>query len=221
MRLRNKPWIDEAIREFADFLYTELPTACAGRWGDVFGRPTAPLWVELGTGKGQFIAGLAERHPEVNLVGLEVARGVIFYAGQKIAERGLPHVRLVEMDIAHMEEVFAPGEIDRLYLNFSDPWPKARHAKRRLTHHAFLARYATLLRAGGEVHMKTDNAGLFAFSKEEFVAAGWLLREVSEDLHAAEPEDNVRTEYETKFSAKGQPIYRLVAVAPAAGGNHA
>ena len=214
MRLRRKPWIDEAILDYADFLSIGWPENCRGRWRDIFARGERPLWVELGTGKGQFIAGLAARHEDVNIIGIELQRGVLYYAGQKVAAAELANVRLVEGDISELPDAFAPGEVDRFYLNFCDPWPKARHAKRRLTHRGFLEKYATLLAPQGEIHFKTDNHDLFYFSIEEFQALGWTLRAVTDDLHQNEPAENVRTEYEQKFSAKGQPIYRLVAVAP-------
>lgn len=216
MRLRYKPWIDEAIEEYSDFLYTHMPVDTAGHWDEYFQRQ-APLWVELGTGKGRFIAGLAAAHPEVNLVGLELQRGVLYYAGRKVAEAGLTNVRLAQFNIEKVDEAFGPGEIDRLYINFCDPWPKARHAKRRLTHRRFLAMYQRVLKPGGEIHFKTDNHDLFYFSIDEWRAAGWELRAVTDDLHACEPADNVRTEYEEKFSAKGNPIYHLVALRPEAG----
>lgn len=214
MRLRRKPWIDEAILDYADFLSIGWPENCRGCWQDIFARGERPLWVELGTGKGQFIAGLAAQHEDVNIIGIELQRGVLYYAGQKVAAAELANVRLVEGDISELLDVFAPGEVDRFYLNFCDPWPKARHAKRRLTHRGFLEKYATLLAPQGEIHFKTDNHDLFYFSIEEFQALGWTLRDVTDDLHQNEPAENVRTEYEQKFSAKGQPIYRLVAVAP-------
>ena len=214
MRLRRKPWIDEAILDYADFLSIGWSENCRGRWQDIFARGERPLWVELGTGKGQFIAGLAAQHEDVNIIGIELQRGALYYAGQKVAAAELANVRLVEGDISELLDVFAPGEVDRFYLNFCDPWPKARHAKRRLTHRGFLEKYATLLAPQGEIHFKTDNHDLFYFSIEEFQALGWTLRDVTDDLHQNEPADNVRTEYEQKFSAKGQPIYRLVAVVP-------
>ena len=214
MRLRRKPWIDEAILDYADFLSIGWPENCRGCWQDIFARGERPLWVELGTGKGQFIAGLAAQHEDVNIIGIELQRGVLYYAGQKVAAAELANVRLVEGDISELLDVFAPGEGDRFYLNFCDPWPKARHAKRRLTHRGFLEKYATLLAPQGEIHFKTDNHDLFYFSIEEFQALGWTLRDVTDDLHQNEPAENVRTEYEQKFSAKGQPIYRLVAVVP-------
>ncbi len=213
MRLRRKPWIDEAIQDFRDFLWLKMPLDMAGHWREhILGQ--GPLWVELGTGKGQFVTGLAAANPQVNIVGLELQRGVLYYAGKKVAAAELKNVRLVEFDIEKVDEAFATGEIDRIYINFCDPWPKARHAKRRLTHRRFLEKYQKLLAPGGEVHFKTDNRDLFFFSKEEWEASGWRLREVTEDLHAAEPAENVRTEYETKFAAKGNPIYRLIAVKP-------
>ncbi|ETI87272.1 MAG: tRNA (guanine-N(7)-)-methyltransferase, partial [Negativicoccus succinicivorans DORA_17_25] len=142
MRLRRKPWIDEAILDYADFLSIGWPENCRGCWQDIFARGERPLWVELGTGKGQFIAGLAAQHEDVNIIGIELQRGVLYYAGQKVAAAELANVRLVEGDISELLDVFAPGEVDRFYLNFCDPWPKARHAKRRLTHRGFLEKYA-------------------------------------------------------------------------------
>ena len=169
--------------------------------------------MELGTGKGKFIAGMAEAHPEANFLGFEVQIGVVYYAAQKLFEQDAPNAKVTLFDIAGIEEVVAPGEVDRFYINFCDPWPKARHAKRRLTYRTFLDRYARLLKEGGEVHFKTDNEGLFNFSLEEFKECGWELKNVTFDFHKTDL-PNVKTEYETKFSAKGQPIFRLEAVKP-------
>ena len=179
----------------------------------MFEDPTKPLYFELGTGKGRFIAGMAEAHPEANFVGFEVQLGVLYYAAQKIFERNLPNAKVSLFDIAGIEDVVAPGEIDRFYINFCDPWPKARHAKRRLTYRTFLDRYARLLKPQGEIYFKTDNEGLFLFSLEEFKECGWMLKNVTYDLHSTDT-PNVMTEYEEKFSKKGQPIFRLEAIKP-------
>ncbi|MDU6914164.1 MAG: tRNA (guanosine(46)-N7)-methyltransferase TrmB, partial [Veillonella sp.] len=172
-----------------------------------------PLYMELGTGKGRFIAGMSEAYPNANFVGFEVQMGVIYYAAQKIFEGERNNAKVSLFDIAGIEEIVAPGEVDRFYINFCDPWPKAKHAKRRLTYHTFLDRYARLLKDGGEVHFKTDNEGLFMFSLEEFKACGWELKNVTYDLHSTDL-PNVKTEYEEKFSKKGQPIFRLEAIKP-------
>ena len=213
MRLRRKPWIDEAIHEYNSHFIMDEQEQYKGRWRDVFKNPELPLYMELGTGKGKFIAGMAEAHPEANFLGFEVQIGVVYYAAQKLFEQDAPNAKVTLFDIAGIEEVVAPGEVDRFYINFCDPWPKARHAKRRLTYRTFLDRYARLLKGGGEVHFKTDNEDLFNFSLEEFKECGWELKHVTFDLHKTDL-PNVKTEYETKFSAKGQPIFRLEAVKP-------
>lgn len=213
MRLRKKPWIEEALQDYRDIVYAVPPSDIAGHWRAHIGAP-GPLWVEIGSGKGQFIAGLAAQHPECNLIGIEQVRDILYYAAQKVRAGELTNVRLLAWNAGDLTAVFAPGEIDCLYLNFSDPWPKARHAKRRLTHHRFLDKYRTLLAADGELRCKTDNHDLFMFSLEEWQRYDWELVDVSMDLHADEPADNIRTEYETKFSAKGQPIYQAIVRPP-------
>lgn len=215
MRLRRKPWIDTAILDYADFV-TPLGgdwTAFTGHWSETFGRE-ASLHVEIGVGKGVFLTELAAQSPDVNYVGLEMQQGVLFFAARKAAERGLKNLRLVVFDAARLTELFAPREVDRIYLNFSDPWPKARHAKRRLTSPLFLARYRTVLKADGELRFKTDNMGLFDYSLETMAAQGWHLSDVTHDLHALGEADNIMTEYERKFSARGAKIGRLVARPP-------
>jgi len=215
MRLRRKPWIDTAILDYADFV-TPLGgdwTAFTGHWSEMFGRE-ASLHVEIGVGKGDFLTELAAQSPDVNYVGLEMQQGVLYFAARKAAERGLKNLRLVVFDAARLTELFAPREVDRIYLNFSDPWPKARHAKRRLTSPLFLARYRTVLKADGELRFKTDNMGLFDYSLETMAAQGWHLSDVTHDLHALGEADNIMTEYERKFSARGAKIGRLVARPP-------
>ena len=204
MRLRRKPWIDTAILDYADFV-TPLGgdwSQCAGAWAEAFGR-IAPLYVEIGVGKGDFLTELAARNPNVNYVGLEAQQGVLYFAARKAAARQLSNVRLLVFDAAHLTELFAPAEVDRIYLNFSDPWPKKRHAKRRLTSELFLERYRAVLKEDGELHFKTDNMGLFDYSLETMAAEGWQLSRVTHDLHALGETDNIMTEYERKFSARG------------------
>lgn len=214
MRLRRKPWIDEAIKEYASFLHLENVETYKGKWRTLFANPEAPLWVELGTGKGNFISQMAFLHPEVNFIGIEIQIGVIYYAGKKCAAAKLPNVQLLRVDVARLEDIFAPGEVDRFFINFCDPWPKKRHAKRRLTYRNFLDRYARLLREHGQVHFKSDNAGLFDFTLEEFTLRHWPLTEVTYDLHHSGIVNEAMTEYEAKFSAKGQPIFHCVATRP-------
>ena len=215
MRLRRKPWIDTAIQEYADFvtpLGGDWARLC-GAWQDAFGR-AAPLHVEIGVGKGDFLTELAARHPDVNHVGLEAHQGVLYFAARKAAARGLSNIRLIVFDAAHLLELFFPHEVDCIYLNFSDPWPKKRHAKRRLTSEGFLTRYQTVLKKDGKLCFKTDNTALFAYSLATLAREGWYLSSVTHDLHAADDTGNIMTEYERKFSARGASIARLVAHPP-------
>ncbi len=216
MRLRRKPWIDEAVKAYGEFLFLELPGGMDGRWRTLFSHPEYPLHVEIGSGKGQFIVRMAAMHPYINFVGIERETGVIYYAGKKVSEADPPleNVRLLRADADALSELFAPGEVDCLYLNFSDPWPKKRHAKRRLTYRSYLAQYARILKKDGEVRFKTDNQGLFAFSIGELAAMGWRFQQVTFHLHAHPVDGDAPTEYEEKFSRKGNRICRLAAVKP-------
>ena len=219
MRLRRKPWVDEAIHEFDDFVTSEgakLGEEQQGHWAEKFGRE-APLHVELGCGKGDFISQMAERCPEVNFVGIEMQQTVLYTAAKKVAEKGLKNVRLLVFDINHIEEIFAPGEVARFYINFCDPWPKKRHAKRRLTYRSFLEKYRRLLASGGEIHFKTDNRPLFDFSLGEFEYARLAVRDISYDLHGENRPDNIMTEYERKFSGFGEKINRCEVIFPQEG----
>lgn len=216
MRLRRKPWITEAIHAYSDILFLNMPVDCKGKWNLRFTQNKNPLHVEFGTGKGKFISAMAEKNPDVNYIGVEVQEGVIYYAAKKVSEMEPPieNVRLILGDVSQVGDIFSPGEIDCIYLNFSDPWPKARHAKRRLTYRLFLDRYEMLLKEGGEVRFKTDNRDLFDFSLAEFKERGWLLSQITYDLHSHPVEGDVETEYEEKFSRKGHPLCRLVATRP-------
>lgn len=213
MRLRRKPWIDEAIHDYAEYAYTEPKPEFKGKWREQYEKTNNPFHVELGTGKGKFIADMAERYENFNFLGLEVQIGVIYYAAQKLYERSCHNAKVMLFDIAGIEDILEEGEVDRFYINFCDPWPKARHAKRRLTYRDFLKRYEKLLAPNGEIHFKTDNEDLFNFSIEEFEVCGWKLKNVTFDLHKTDF-PNCRTEYEEKFSAKGQAIFRLEAIKP-------
>lgn len=199
MRLRKKPHTDEKLQMFADFV-------TRGDVQPIAKDPARELFVELGTGKGDFITQIAERNPQINFIGLEVEATVVLAAARKVREKNLSNVRLIVFDVNNIVELFAEHEVDRLYINFCDPWPKKRHAKRRLTHVRFLELYRRILKPGGEIYFKTDNRGLFDFSLEQFALAGLDVRDVTNDLHADEPPDNIRTEYENKFGAVGVPI---------------
>lgn len=214
MRLRRKPWVDEAIHDFDDFVFPKDRPAGEeqrGHWQEVFGRE-APLYVELGTGKGDFISQLALRHPDVNFIGIEAQQDVLYSAAKKIRELGLTNVRLLVFDINNIETIFDQPEVDQFYINFCDPWPKARHAKRRLTHIGFLRRYEKLLKKPGRLIFKTDNRPLFDFSLEQFQEAGLKVEDVSFDLHSENRPDNIMTEYEHKFSGFGEKINRCEVV---------
>lgn len=208
MRLRRKPWVDEAIHEFDDFVISRgqiLGEEKKGKWSEIFGR-TAPLYAELGMGKGDFMAGIAEKYHNSNFIGIEAQQDVLYIAAKKIRAKELTNTRLLVFDITNIENIFAEHELDGIYLNFSDPWPKRRHAKRRLTHRNYLQKYQKLLKKSGEIHFKTDNRNLFDFSIEEISALNMEILDISYDLHAENRPDNIMTEYEKKFSEKGEKI---------------
>jgi tRNA (guanine-N(7)-)-methyltransferase len=164
-------------------------------------------------GKGKFIMELASQNPSVNYIGVERYTSVLYRALQKMETETLPNLKFLCVDAKILPEIFAPGEIDKIYLNFSDPWPKDRHAKRRLTSGAFLSCYDSVLKPEGTIEFKTDNKGLFDFSMEEIPGQGWKINASTTDLHrdTSMNQGNVMTEYEEKFSAMGNPIYKLIA----------
>lgn len=211
MRARYKPWAAELIEAHPEIVIPE-PQNLKGNWKEEFGNSN-PLHIEAGSGKGRFITGMAMANPDINYIGIELFDSVIVTALQTVLnqENGIPNLRLLRVNAQEMETFFEKDEVDRLYLNFSDPWPKTRHAKRRLTHESFLKLYETVLPKNGEIHFKTDNRGLFEYSLTSISEYGMLLKDVSLDLHANEPEWNIMTEYEEKFMKKGQPIYRMEA----------
>ncbi len=210
MRLRNVPGAREVMVE-NEYVFTE-PEGMKGTWKEVFGNDN-PIHIEIGMGKGKFIATLATMNPHINYVGIEKYSSVLLRAVEKQEELKLPNLRFIRMDAEAICEVFDRFEVDRIYLNFSDPWPKDRHAKRRLTSRQFFARYNDILKPEGRVEFKTDNIGLFDFSEEEVKEAGWKLEAVTRDLHNDDVlvEGNVMTEYEEKFSSMGNPICKLIA----------
>lgn len=209
MRLRNITGSREVI---ADSKFTvKEPESKKGRWNEVFGNDH-PLRIEIGMGKGKFIHALAKLNPDINYVGIEKYSSVLLRAVQKMEEEELPNLKFIRMDAEDIEEVFGEGEVDRIYLNFSDPWPKDRHAKRRLPSRQFLTRYDKILKKDGVIEFKTDNRPLFDFAIEELPEAGWTADVVTYDLHADAllMEGNIMTEYEEKFSELGNPICKYI-----------
>lgn len=208
MRLRNITGCREMIGE-SEFVVHE-PETMKGKWREAFGNDH-PVYVEIGMGKGRFLMDMARLYPEINFIGIEKYSSVLLRAVQKLEEEELPNVRLIRMDAEDLENVFAQGELDRIYLNFSDPWPPNRQRKRRLTWRAYLEVYDEILRQQGDLCFKTDNQRFFEWSLQEICQFGWLIQNISLDLHNSDFEGNIMTEYEEKFSAEGYRIYRLEA----------
>ncbi|WP_400162829.1 tRNA (guanosine(46)-N7)-methyltransferase TrmB [Brevibacillus sp. TJ4] len=209
MRLRNIPGAEKAVREYPTFV--DNPGQYKGRWHERFGNDR-PIHVEIGCGKGQFITTLAQRNPDLNFIAVELKAEVILRALQRTEYREIPNLAFVQFNAAELRELFADDEISLIYLNFSDPWPKTRHAKRRLTSPSFLATYRHVLKPDGEIHMKTDNEKLFEYSLNQFSAERFQMRNITFDLHNSKlAAGNVMTEYEERFSARGQRIYRVEA----------
>ena len=208
MRLRNVPGSRDVIA--ASPFTVKNETEYQGKWNSLFGNDN-PIHIEVGMGKGQFLMALAAAHPDVNYVGIEKYSSVLIRAIEKQEEAEFPNVLFIRMEAEHIAEVFGKEEVSRIYLNFSDPWPKDRHAKRRLTSRQFLERYAKILKREGHIIFKTDNRELFDFSLEEAEAApGWKLLNHTFDLHHSEfAKDNVMTEYEQRFVEKGNAICRM------------
>ena len=211
MRLRNIPGAGEVI-DNSPYCIKE-PVELKGKWHDFLGNNN-PIHIEVGMGKGRFLMDLARLHPEINYIGIERYTSVLLRAVQKMQEDELPNVHFLCIDAATLPDIFDRNEVDRIYLNFSDPWPKDRHARRRLTSSEFLARYDLFLAPDGRIEFKTDNQDLFTFSLEEIESSDkWHLDASTRDLHhdAAMNEGNIMTEYEEKFSAVGNPICKLIA----------
>lgn len=211
MRLRNVKGAREILAK-SGYVVGE-PESFRGAWKAVFGNEN-PIHMEIGMGKGKFILELAALHPEINYIGVEMYASVLVRAVQKLAVASeLPNVRFLNVQAETLDELFMPGEVDKIYLNFSDPWPKARHAKRRLTSPVFLKRYEGILKEGCLLEFKTDNRELFEYSLESVEMSGWKLLSYTFDLHkdAELCKGNVMTEYEQKFSGQGQAICKLTA----------
>ncbi len=209
MRLRNITGARDVIAE-SEYVVQE-PTEYKGRWKDLF-ENKGELHVEVGMGKGKFLNEMARRNPHINYIGIEMYSSVLLRALQKMELDPLPNLKFLCIDARILPDVFEKGEVDHIYLNFSDPWPKDRHAKRRLPSRQFLERFDQILKADGRISFKTDNRDLFDFAVEELEPAGWKAEVITYDLHADEVlcEGNVMTEYEEKFSSKGNPICKYV-----------
>ncbi len=220
MRLRNIPRADSVLASSPQVIKNE--TTYFGKWQQVLGNEN-PIHIEIGMGKGQFLLQLAAKNPQINYIGIERYSSVLLRAVEKYEElskeqgedkQAPGNIHFICMDATEIEKVFAPGEVEKIYLNFSDPWPKARHARRRLTSRQFFARYHKILTSDGTVEFKTDNRPLFDFSLEE-LDQSTTFREIAHtfDLHHDEAmnQGNIMTEYEAKFSAQGNPICKLIA----------
>ena len=213
MRLKNVPGSKEYIAESKFVIHDE--TERKGKVREYFSNDK-PIRIEIGMGKGQFIYEMARLNPDINFVGIEKYSSVLLRAIQKMEEETLPNLIFIRMDAEDITEVFEEGEVDRIYLNFSDPWPKDRHAKRRLESRQFLERYKSILKDGGLIEFKTDNNDLFDFALEEVKEAGWEMIAFTRDLHNNKElcEGNIMTEYEAKFSAMGNPINKYIIKRP-------
>jgi tRNA (guanine-N7-)-methyltransferase len=209
MRLRRKPGAPAKIAEYSQYI-ANTPEEWVGKWHERF-KNSHPIHIEVGTGKGRFITEMAKSNPEINYIGIELQESVIVVALDKLIEEDLPNLQLLHVNGGSLTQYFAKEEVDQVYLNFSDPWPKSRHEKRRLTSSSFIKNYEEVLIPEGEIHFKTDNQGLFEYSLSSFSIYGMILERVWLNLHESDFEGNIMTEYEEKFSNRGQRIYRVVA----------
>ncbi|ATW23667.1 tRNA (guanosine(46)-N7)-methyltransferase TrmB [Candidatus Formimonas warabiya] len=207
MRLRRIPGTKEALGHFPDLVIGE-PSRYYGSWNQFFGNEH-PIHLELGMGKGKFLHLLSQAHPHLNFLGMEFREEMVYKAVERFKGRH-DHVGFLWANVDKILEFFAPGEISRIYLNFSDPWPKKRHEKRRLTHGNFLKKYQIILSPGGEIHLKTDNQDFFEFSLNAFADGGFFLKNITFDLHHSNFPGNMMTEYEERYSPV-MPIYRCEA----------
>ena len=209
MRVRRKPGVREKLLKQTPYIID--PNRLRQKWSRFFNNDH-PIHAELGTGKGTFITTLANRHPENNYIGIERVPEVLWQSVKKAIDLRLHNIAFLWMNVQDLPTLISHGKWERIYLNFSDPWPKRRHAKRRLTHPDFLNMYEEILVPGGEIFLKTDNAGFFEYSLNQMAAKDYRLSAITLDLHESEwQEQNIMTEYEEKFSMKGHPIYRLEA----------
>ena len=211
MRMRKRPNLEPRM-EACDAVWIRDPEAHQGRWRELLPGAEA-LRLEIGCGKGKFTVETAALEPEVLFIAVEKVKEALVLAMEKTVQMGLKNVFYLSVDAAELEQYFAPGEVDLIYLNFCDPWPRSKNAKRRLTYHTFLEKYRHVLRPKGEIHFKTDNAKLFAWSLEEFAQYGYPVQNVTDDLHKDGPV-GIMTGYEEKFYNLGTPIHRCEIVMP-------
>lgn len=205
MRLRHIPEAEEGLAANPHIVVAH-PEAYKGKFQERF-KKNQPIHLEIGIGKGQFIVEMAKAHPELNFIGIEMQTSVIYRALEKVLEEGVENIQLINTNAQLVTDIFSDDEIDHIYLNFSDPWPKNRHAKRRLTHLNFLESYYHVLRDKGQLSFKTDNRKLFEFSIQMFNATHMTIQDLSLDLHQDSEIKNIPTEYEEKFSKQGERIY--------------
>lgn len=215
MRLRNIPYAKEKI-QISPYVIKDS-TIYKGNMASMLFENTNPIHIEIGMGKGRFLMEMARRNPNINYIGIEMYSSVLVRAIQKLEQKenegaAPKNLRFLCMDARLLSQVFAKNEVEKIYLNFSDPWPKDRHAKRRLMSRQFLSIYDTFLQPQGTLEFKTDNRALFDFAIEELSHTRWKAIDVTYDLHHDERmnEGNVMTEYEEKFSAKGNPICKYI-----------
>lgn len=209
MRVRKKKNCDIRL-EKSGSLWIKNPQELKGCWAKEFGNSN-PIYIEIGCGKGKFICEMAEKYPDINFIAIEVVKDVMVIAMEKAEPMKLSNLRFIIADASGLCDFFEKGEIGRIYLNFSDPWKKRKQAKRRLTHKNFLDIYKKVLNNGDFICFKTDNKALFEFSLNSFAEENFKMSEIRFDLHNSDFEDNVMTEYETKFAEQGMPIYRVCA----------
>lgn len=209
MRLRNIPGARETIAE-SQWIVQD-PALCKGKWKERFGNDH-PVHLEIGTGKGKFINQLAAENPDINYVGIEKYSSVLIRALDKLDESQIGNLLFIRGDAELICEYFGEGEVEKIYLNFSDPWPKDRHAKRRLPSKEYLRRFAQILTEDGTIEFKTDNRALFDFAVDEVEAGGFKILQITYDLHSdpVMSVGNIMTEYEERFSAKGNPICKYI-----------
>ncbi|MFA5523006.1 MAG: tRNA (guanosine(46)-N7)-methyltransferase TrmB [Tissierellales bacterium] len=208
MRRRKKPGAKDQLLKL-DQMLIKNPEEYKGKWSDISSHKK--IHVELGTGRGQFINTLAEKYNDIFFIGIEIKEEILLDAVKKSLDKGLYNIKYLWNDINDIDSVFDENELQRLYINFCDPWPKKRHSKRRLSHRDFLNKYRKILAQNGEIHFKTDGEELFEFSLNEMLEAEYNVRDVSLNLYREENVDTVKTEYEEKFTNLGKKIYRLVA----------
>lgn len=209
MRMRKKKNCDVRL-EKSGSLWIRTPELLKGEWSGEFGNDN-PIHIEIGCGKGKFICETAMKYPNINFVAIEVVKDVMVLAMEKAQPLEIKNLRFIIADAAKLGEYFEKGEVSRIYLNFSDPWKKNKQAKRRLTHKNFLNIYKSVLNSGDLVCFKTDNRKLFEFSLNSFAEEDFKMHDITFDLHNSDIEDNVMTEYETRFCEQGMPIYRVCA----------